>query len=641
METTPILIDHVLYFTTQNQNVVALDPETGKEIWKYITKSNTRESRGVSWWPGDGRTPPRILFGTGDGRLIALDAKTGKPAGGFGDNGIVDLRAGVTDENPRTMYAVSSPPSIYRDVVIVGPATQEGPSRGPSGDPRGFDARTGKLLWRFHTVPQPGETGSDTWGPDGWKNRSGPSQWGSGTVDKQRGMVFLPVGNAADSFYGADRKGTNLYANSVIALDALTGKLRWYFQAVHHDIWDYDFNAPPALIEVKREGKTIPAVAQISKMGLLFILDRETGKPVFGVEERPVPKSDTPGEESWPTQPFPVKPPPLARNTLTRSELTNRTPEARKFCEEWFGKLRFEGPYTPFGLTPSLSLPGTMGGGNWGGVSYDPVLGYIFVNTSSLGGTGHMVKSEPGSPMPYRNDGGYVRFLDQDQYPCQQPPWGELSAVNANTGDVVWRRPLGSYDELEAKGMKDWGATNIGGSIVTAGGLVFLGATTDSKFRAFDSRNGKELWVTKLEATAEAVPITYMGRDGRQYVVIAASGTNRFRTIANTAGQSADALAAFSLSGAQEAPAVISANRPVADNSATRAPLPEAAGKDVVVRVCTKCHGYAVLTALRMDRSGWDAEVSSMVDRGATGTKEELRTVVDYLSKHFAPRTAR
>src|SRR4051794_35386866 len=251
METTPILIDHILYFTTQNQNVVALDPETGKEIWKYLTKSNTRESRGVSWWPGDSRTPPRILFGTGDGRLIALDTKTGKPAAGFGDKGIVNLRAGVADANPQASYAVSSPPSIYRDVVVVGPATQEGPSRGPSGDPRGFDARTGKLLWRFHTVPQPGEPGSDTWGPDGWNNRSGPSQWGPGTLDTQRGIVFLPVGNAADSFYGADRKGINLYLNSVIALDALTGKLRWYFQAVHHDIWDYDFNAPPALIEVK------------------------------------------------------------------------------------------------------------------------------------------------------------------------------------------------------------------------------------------------------------------------------------------------------------------------------------------------------------------------------------------------------
>src|ERR1035441_975599 len=310
LETTPILVDNVLYFSTQNQNVVALNPETGKEIWRYATKSNTRESRGVSYWPGDRQSPPRILFGTGDGRLIALDAKTGRPAAGFGDNGVVDLRTGITDNFPKASYAISSPPTIYRDVVIVGQATQEGPSRGHSGDPRGFDARTRKLLWRFHTVPQPREPGSETWGPDGWRDRSGPSQWGPATVDTQRGLVFLPVGNAADSFYGADRKGANLYANSVVALDALTGKLRWHYQIVHHDLWDYDISAPPALIEVKRGGKAIPAVAQITKMGLLFILDRDSGRPVFGVEERPVPKSDLPGEESWPTQPFPLKPPP-------------------------------------------------------------------------------------------------------------------------------------------------------------------------------------------------------------------------------------------------------------------------------------------------------------------------------------------
>jgi len=483
-ETTPILVDNVLYFSTQNQNIVALVPETGKEIWRYDPKSNAREHRGVSYWPGDRQDPPRILFGTGDGRLIALDAKTGNPVAGFGDNGAVNLRAGVTDKFPKAAYGISSPPAIYRDVVIVGPSTQEGPTFGPSGDPRGFDVRTGKLLWTFHTVPRPGEPGNETWGPNGWKDRSGPSLWGNATIDRERGLVFLPIGNAADSFYGADRKGTNLYANSVVALDALTGKLRWYYQMVHHDLWDYDISAPPALIDVKRAGKTIPAVAQITKMGLLFILDRTTGKPIFGVEERPVPKSDTPGEESWPTEPFPVKPPPLARMNMTKDDISNRTPESQRFCSEWFSRLRFEGPYTPFGTSPSLLMPGTMGGGNWGGVSFDPQLGYIYVNTSSLGGAGQMVKSAAGAPMPYRNTGGYTRFIDQDQYPCQKPPWGELSAVNANTGDIVWRKTLGGYDELEAQGFKNAGAPNMGGSIVTAGGLVFIAATTDSKFRA-------------------------------------------------------------------------------------------------------------------------------------------------------------
>jgi len=654
LETTPIAVNNALYFSTQNQKIVALEADTGKEIWKYDPKSNTREHRGVAYWPGDSRTPPRILFGTGDGRLIALDARTGGPAASFGDNGVVNLKAGITDTFANASYGISSPPAIYRDLVIVGPATQEGPSQGPSGDPRAYDVRTGKLLWRFHTVPQPGEPGSGTWGPGGWKNRSGPSQWGPATVDAERGMVFLPIGNAADSFYGADRKGTNLYANSVVALDALTGKLRWYYQVVHHDLFDYDLSAPPALVEVKRGGKTIPAVAQITKMGLLFILDRMTGRPVFGVEERPVPRSDVPGENSWPTQPFPLKPPPLARMSMTAADITNRTPEAHKFCAEWFSKLRHQGAYTPFGMTPSLLMPGTMGGGNWGGVSFDPKLGYIFVNTSSLGGTGHMVEAGPGANMPYRNEGGYTRFIDPDQYPCQQPPWGELTAVNANTGDIAWRVPLGNYDEVEAQGLRNAGTPNMGGSMVTAGGLVFIAATTDARFRAFDSRTGKELWMARLDATGDAVPMTYQGRNGKQYVVIAAGGTNRFRMLANTAGQTADSLIAFSLPDAGDSRSPVETGAAVTqsrrrtprvrfseeDLRAAGPPLPEGAGKELVVRMCTKCHGTAVFSRIRMTREGWGDEVTDMIEKGATGTPDEIRRVVDYLASHYGENEA-
>jgi quinoprotein glucose dehydrogenase len=463
-------------------------------------------------------------------------------------------------------------------------------------------------------------------------------------------MVFLPIGNAADSFYGADRKGTNLYSCSVIALDALTGKLRWHYQVVHHDLFDYDLSAPPALIELQRGGKTIPAVAQITKMGLLFILNRMTGQPVFGVEERPVPKSDVPGEDSWPTQPFPLKPPPLARLSITAADITNRTPEAHRFCAEWFSKLRHQGPYTPFGMTASLMMPGTMGGGNWGGVSFDPKLGYIFVNTSSLGGTGHMVKADAGARMPYRNEGGYTRFIDQDQYPCQQPPWGELSAVNANTGNIAWRVPLGSYDEVEAQGLKNAGAPNMGGSIVTAGGLVFIAATTDAKFRAFDSGTGKELWMARLDATGDAVPMTYQGRNGKQYVVIAAGGTNRFRMLANTAAVAADTLIAFSLPDVGESVSSVQTGAAVprparqtprvrfseADLRAAGPPLPEGAGKEIVVRMCTKCHGTAVFSKLRMDRAGWQDEVADMVEKGAAGTAGEIRAVVDYMARHFS-----
>jgi glucose dehydrogenase len=548
-ETTPILVDNVLYLSTQKHNVVALNPETGKELWKYDTKSkpNVRDSRGVAYWPGDKQDPPRILFGTGDGRLIALDAKTGAPETGFGDNGIVDLHPGVADNFPKAYYAISSPPTIYRDVAIVGPATQEGPALGPSGDPRGFDVRTGKLLWVFHTVPRPGEPENKTWGPEGWVNRSGPSQWGPGTVDTKLGLVYLPIGNPADSYYGGDRPGNDLYSASVIALDALTGKLRWYYQMVHHDLWDYDMSAPPALIEVKRDGKTIPALAQISKQSLLFILDRRTGKPVFGVEERPVPKGDVPGEWYPPTEPFPVKPPPLARMSLNKDELSKRSPEAEKFCSDWFSTLHNDGPFTPFGTTPTLLIPGSMGGGDWGGVSFDPQLGYIFVSTNNLAGVGQMVKGAPGAPLAYHNSGGATRWIDQQGYPCDQTPWAQLTAVNANTGDIVWQKPLGSYDALEARGLKDTGAPIQGGSIATAGGLVFIAGTTDSKFRAFDSHTGDQLWVTKLDATGTAVPMTYMGSDGKQYVVIAAGGSNRFNMIAGTADKTSDTLIAFAL----------------------------------------------------------------------------------------------
>lgn len=645
-ETTPIVVDNILYFSTQNQNIVALDAETGRQIWKYNNPSATgREQRGVSFWPGDAVTPPRLVFGTGDGRLIELEAKTGSPAMDFGDNGTVNLRTGYADKFPKAPYAVSAPPSIYRNVIIIDPATQERPSLGPSADIRAFDVRSGKQLWSFHTVPRPGEAGNETWGPDGWKDRAGPSQWGAATIDTERGLIFLPTGNPADSLYGADRKGTNLYANSVVALDALTGKLKWHYQMVHHDIWDYDADAPPALITVKREGKTIPAVAEITKMGLLFILDRMTGKPVFGVEERPVPQSDVPGEQTWPTQPFPLKPPALVRTGITLDRLSKRTPEAQRFCREWFNRLQYEGPYTPWHTKPTLIMPGTMGGGNWGGVSFDPQLGYIFVNTSNLAGTGQMVPAVAGSSAAYRNEGGYTRFLDQDQYPCTEPPWGELSAVNANTGEIAWRKPLGSYDELEAQGIHNAGTPNMGGSIATAGGLVFIAATTDSKFRAFDSRTGKELWVAKLDATGDSIPVTYMGRNGQQYVVIAAGGTNRFRMIANTAGKTADALIAFSLSGSDaSSPLPINAGvqTPAAPDrqvppSAQVSPdsLPEGDGKALVLRVCTKCHGIAVFTKLRMNRVGWANEVASMVDKGAVGTEAEIKQVVDYLATNF------
>ena len=508
--------------------------------------------RGVSFWPGDSNTAPRIVFGTDKAQLLALDAKTGQPVKDFGDNGVVDLGAGIVDRFPHARYAITSPPVIYRDLVIVGPEVPEGPSHGPPGDARAFSIRTGKLVWRFDPLLREEKSKASTWGPEGGKDRAGPGLWGFGTVDLQNGLIFLPIGNPADSFYGADRPGENLYANSVVALDAATGKLRWFYQMVHHDLFDYDIAAPPALITVTRDGQAVPALAEITKMGLLFILDRMTGTPIFGVQERPVPVSDVPGEKSWPTQPFPVKPPPLARNSVSESELSRLSPESRKFCADLLSKYPNKGPYTPFLFQGSTVFPSTMGGGNWGGVAFDPHLHLIFVNTSSFGSIGKMVKAPPGAPvdgingMPYRNEGGYARFVDQDHYPCNQPPWGELSAVDADTGEIAWRVPLGSYDDLEQRGIRRTGAPNIGGPIVTAGQLVFIGATNDSHFHAMDSRTGKELWTAKLDAPGEATPITYWGRNGKQYVVIASGSAGHLRSVGHD-DENADTVTAFAL----------------------------------------------------------------------------------------------
>jgi quinoprotein glucose dehydrogenase len=527
-ETTPLVVNNVMYFTlpAEAEGVVAADPVTGKEIWKYTPKvRGFRTNRAVSYWPGDAKTPARLLYTSGD-EMIALSAKTGRPVNEFGDNGVANLRVGVADKYPTGAYSFSSPPAIYKDLAILGPSTQETGRNGPSGDPRAFDTRTGKLVWRFHAIPQPGEPNVGTWGPDGWQDRSGPSLWGLITVDTERGMVFLPVGNPSSSFYGADRKGANLYANCVLALDANTGKLLWYFQTTHHDLLDADLAGAPILFDIVRNGKKIPAVAEGTKLGMVFILDRMTGKPIFGVEERPVPPSAVPGEESWPTQPFPVKPPPLGRLSITRGEITTVTPESHDYCLDWWDKenMHNDGPYSSYGSNgTSVVFPGTVGGGNWGGMAFNPQLGYLFVNFSNLATIGRMIPAT-ATPGDYRLENAYTRFADKTGHPCQQPPWGELAAINTNTGDVAWKVPLGIFDDLEAKGVHNTGTPNAGGPIATATGLVFIGATRDSRFRAIDARTGKELWAARLDAPAGATPITYRGRDGKQYVVIAAGG---------------------------------------------------------------------------------------------------------------------
>jgi glucose dehydrogenase len=535
-ECTPLVVDGVLYLSTPSSRVIALDAETGQDIWKFDPQENAGQERGylqhrgVAYWEGHSSTSrkieKRILYATWDGKLIALDARTGKRCSDFGKGGIVDLRQGEGDRWPHLNYTVTSPPAIYKDRVICGSRLQESPSKGPSGDVRAFDVSSGNLVWQFHTVPRPGEFGNDTWEGNSWKDRSGTNVWSTMSVDTERGMVFLPIGSPAIDADGRDRKGQNLFGNSLVALDAATGKRLWHFQMVHHDLWDYDLPAQPNLVVLKRGNSTVPAVALITKMGLLFVLNRVTGEPIFPVEERPVAASKVPDEEAWPTQPFPVKPPPLVRLTMTARDISTVTPASNKFCTDLFNSLRYHGIYTPPGPDPTLMFPGSFGGGNWSGASYDPSTNYLYVNVNELGNA----------------RGRSRRFWDENLWPCQTPPWGTLNAVDLNKGEIVWKVPLGVVPELEARGVPKTGTPSLGGTIVTAGGLVFIAGTYDSLFRAFDSTTGKELWTTTLPANGHATPMTYLGKkNGKQYVVIAAGGGGAFSQ------KTSDALVAYAL----------------------------------------------------------------------------------------------
>lgn len=538
-EAVPIMAGDVLYAPTLQHSIVALEPETGKEIWKYdLGKTAGAPLRGVTYWQGDRIAPPQILAGTSDGRLIALNAKTGKLVPGFGSEGTVDLRAGVTDKFPTAPYHMSSPGIIYRNLIVTGAQGKEDDPDGPAMDVRAWDLHTGKLVWTFHTIPHPGEPGYETWPKDNWVTAGSPANWGAATLDAQRGLIFLPIGQPAAQYYGGARHGQNLYSSSIVALDANTGKLRWSFQLTHHDLWDYDAEAAPSLMEVNRDSKKIPVVVAVSKRGLMFFLDRESGKSVYPVEERAVPQSDVPGEQTWPTQPFPMKPPPLARQSIRADEVFTGEPEHEKFCRDLVSKIggvHNEGAYTPYSSTEfRIVFPGQQGGPNYGGVSVDPRLGYVFVNSRNVGGMGRMDKSKDGDQVAYRRFSplgpGSVnaRFWDPaKQLPCQQTPWAELMAVAANTGDIAWRVPLGMSDEMEVKGVHNTGAFGQGGPIATAG-LVFIAGTNDKRFRAFDSRSGKLLWETKLDAEGHTNPMTYLGRNGKQYVVIVSSGLNAF-----------------------------------------------------------------------------------------------------------------
>ena len=527
-EATPIVVSGVMYVPAANR-VVALESETGKEMWSYRLDAGAPSRRGVAYWAGQGANPPRIFFTSGR-RLVALNARTGETVSAFGKDGEVDL--GIP---------YNSVPGIYKNVVVVGANTPQG-TVGGIGNPRVFDARTGAKLWEFSSVPQPGTVGHDTWEGDSWKGRLGVNAWPFYfTFDEQRGLLYLPLASPIGGFYGGDRKGANLFGNSVVAVDIQTGAYKWHFQTIHHDIWDHDPPAPPGLFDVVRNGRTIPALALTTKSGYMYILNRETGRPIFGVEEHPVPQSNVPGEATFPTQPIPVKPPALARVIYKPEDLVSAadtTPEHAKACQELIDKIggvQNFGPFTPWGYraassqpATTLVFPGGLGGANWGGTAFDPGSRYIFVATQDVGALGSIEKAREGSPFGYeKTNPGRNTFdvrIGDENWPCQKPPWGRLTAINASTGDIAWQTPLGITEQLPA-GKQNTGRPVLAGPIVTAGGVLFIASSDDRRFRALDLKTGKQLWVTTLARRGNADPITYQGRNGKQYVAVVATDT--------------------------------------------------------------------------------------------------------------------
>jgi quinoprotein glucose dehydrogenase len=549
-EATPLYVDGTLFLSTPVGRVIALDPVTGKERWSFDARVPRDKgygdfaSRGVSTWtsPAGDR---RIIVATIDARLISLDARTGQASAGFGEQGTVDLRKGLRIAPAGFAdYQVTSPPAIVGDTIVVGSGIADnGSTRMPSGEVRGFDARTGAMKWSWDPIPQgAGDVGADTW-KDGSATRTGAANaWSVIVADPERNMVFVPTSSPSPDYFGGERKGHNLFANSVVALRADTGQRVWHFQTVHHDLWDYDVASPPLLFDFVRDGRTVPAVAVASKTGHLFVLHRETGAALLGVEERDVPKSDVPGEESSPTQPFPTSPRSLARTSLRADEAWGLTDEDRAWCRETMSRLRSDGFFTPPSLGGTLVVPGNVGGMAWGGAAYDRPHDLLILPVNNLAAEVRLIPRErvederksgrlsgdfefaPQRGTPY---GMVRRFLlgPKTHLPCTPPPWGTLTAVKASTGEIRWQVPLGQFGGTASiPEAPQWGSIALGGPIATAGGLVFTAGTLEAAIYAYDTETGKQLWKGTLPTSARSTPMTYQGPDGRQYVVISAGG---------------------------------------------------------------------------------------------------------------------
>ncbi|MFZ5495469.1 MAG: PQQ-binding-like beta-propeller repeat protein [Verrucomicrobiota bacterium] len=619
IQCNPLVVAGVLYGTSPQLKLFALDAATGRELWRFDPFASGElpggrgVNRGVALWQEG--SEKRLLYTAGH-YLHAIDAVTGRLIGGFGEGGRVDLLEGL-DRDARGLYLVgTSPGAIFRDLIIISTRVGEGPGPAAPGHIRAYDVRTGKQRWIFHTIPFPGEFGYETWPPNAWKEAGGANCWAGLVIDHERGLAFVPTGSAAYDFWGGNRKGANLFADCLLALDAATGQRKWHFQFTHHDLWDRDPPAPPVLCEVVREGRRIAAVVQITKTGHVWAFDRETGDSLFPWTETAVPESSLDGEIAWPTQPVPLAPEPFARQRFTEDEVTNLSPAAQEAVLQRLRAAVPHRPFTPPDTREIVILPGFDGGGEWGGAAVDP-RGVLYVNGTEMAWLHRMIpvkaaaansgeavymqlciachgpdrkgnsaqnipsllgignkatpsqlqsllrtgkgmmpsfdflsaaqksalvefllgtettvegarsKQEPSggvavAEIPYIST-GYNRFLDPEGYPALRPPWGTLNAIDLNTGRYLWRRPLGEFSELTARGVAITGTENYGGPLVTEGGLVFIAATKDGKFRAFDRATGEQLWETTLPAGGYATPATY-SIDGRQYVVIACGG---------------------------------------------------------------------------------------------------------------------